>query len=81
MRGDVLSEYELLRSALHGFTSTYRNSNKVTQNLVLRDVDHYLTGRIQEWRKETSDGRRECRDECTRSRSRSERLLPSQWPV
>ena len=52
LRGDVLSEYELLRSALHGFTSTYRNSNKVTQNLVLRDVDHYLTGRIQEWRKE-----------------------------
>ena len=51
VRGDVLSEYELLRSALHGFTTTYRNSNKVTQNLVLRDVDHYLTGRIQEWRK------------------------------
>jgi RHS repeat-associated protein len=52
LRGDRLSEYELLRSALHGIVAPYRNANKVTQNLVLRDVDHYLTGRIQEWRKE-----------------------------
>jgi hypothetical protein len=52
LRGDVLSEYELLRSALHGFVAPYRSANKVTQNLVLRDADHYLTGRIQEWRKE-----------------------------
>ena len=52
LRGDDLSEYELLRSALHGFVAPYRLSNKVTQNLLLRDADHYLTGRIQEWRKE-----------------------------
>jgi hypothetical protein len=53
MRGDVLSEYELLRSALHGIVVPYRNTSASTsQNLVMRDVDHYLTGRIQEWRKE-----------------------------
>ena len=47
------SEYELLRDALFEFVVKYRNQGPETsQNLVLRDADHYLVGRIQEWRRE-----------------------------
>jgi RHS repeat-associated protein len=53
VRGDSLSEYELLRSALFDFVQPLRSgSPEMSQNLILRDVDHYITGRIQEWRRE-----------------------------
>jgi len=52
-KGIKISEYELLRSALFDIVVPYRSRNSQTsQNLALRDVDHYLVGRIQEWRRE-----------------------------
>ncbi len=49
--GKEVSEYELLESALFDYVTPYRSdSSERSQNLVLRDVDHYLTGRIQKWR-------------------------------
>lgn len=49
--GKDVSEYELLTSALFDYVTPYRSgSPERSQNLVLRDVDHYLTGRIQKWR-------------------------------
>ncbi|HTB80274.1 MAG TPA: DUF4157 domain-containing protein [Opitutaceae bacterium] len=49
-----VTEYELLRNALFNHVTPYRSTHgpKISQNLVLRDVDHYLVGRIQEWRRE-----------------------------
>ncbi|MEQ1794742.1 MAG: SpvB/TcaC N-terminal domain-containing protein [Nitrospira sp.] len=50
-KGQELTEYELLRNALFDQVTHYRNIDAAhAQNLILRDVDHYLTGRIQKWR-------------------------------
>jgi RHS repeat-associated protein len=50
--GVTLTQYELLRTALFDYVIPYRNkSAQNSQNLVLRDVDHYFVGRIQEWRR------------------------------
>lgn len=49
--GKEPSQHELISSALFDFVTNYRNTNAETsQNLVLRDVDHYFTGRLQKWR-------------------------------
>jgi RHS repeat-associated protein len=51
--GRTPSQYELLRSALFDFVTPRRSeSPEESQNLVLRDVDHYLVGRLQEWRRD-----------------------------
>ncbi|MCC6140601.1 MAG: toxin [Nitrospira sp.] len=50
-KGLELTEYELLRDALFDQVTPYRSrSSSLAQNLILRDVDHYFTGRIQKWR-------------------------------
>ncbi len=52
VRGETPSEYELLRNALFDFVTPLRSSSpELSQNLVLRDVDHFIVGRIQEWRR------------------------------
>lgn len=52
-KGVKISEYQLLRSALFDYVTPYRSqSPETSQNVVLRDVDHYIVGRIQEWRRE-----------------------------
>ncbi len=49
--GKEVSKYELMESALFDYVTPYRSdSSKRSQNLVLRDVDHYFTGYIQKWR-------------------------------
>jgi RHS repeat-associated protein len=51
--GRPVSQYKLLHDALFEYVTKYRNQTADTsQNLVLRDVDHYLVGRLQQWRQE-----------------------------
>src|SRR5262249_29626895 len=53
-RGRSITTKELLRTALFRFVTAARTflGAKTSQNIVLRDVDHYFAGRLQEWRKE-----------------------------
>ncbi|MDH4188020.1 MAG: RHS repeat-associated core domain-containing protein, partial [Nitrospira sp.] len=49
-KGIEVSEHDLLKIALQTFVYPYRTGNNLTENLILRDADHFLAGRIQAWR-------------------------------
>ncbi|SLM48753.1 protein of unknown function [Nitrospira japonica] len=49
-KGIEVSEHDLLKIALQMVVYPYRTGHGLTENLILRDVDHFLTGRIQAWR-------------------------------
>ncbi|MDF0645957.1 MAG: SpvB/TcaC N-terminal domain-containing protein [Nitrospira sp.] len=49
-KGIEVSEHDLLKMALQMVVYPYRTSHDLTENVILRDVDHFLTGRIQAWR-------------------------------
>jgi hypothetical protein len=53
LMGSEASRHAILVCALMTFIVTTRQiDSRVTQNLVLRDADHYLAGRIGEWRQQ-----------------------------
>ena len=56
-RGEKVTKEKLLHNALFYFVTRARNADvRWSQNVALRDVDHYFAGRLQEWRKAASGG-------------------------